>query len=223
MSNRGKQVNPHCVVPGCRTKRPHSKSPATKEIIDFFTDPTRLTMAVKLCIGELMHSASDDIAKGRFFAYHTRTRQIEELYFRALYVLFIANEHAVPHIFSGDPPNSFAEMWRAVNRDILDGRGGLDTLNTDRSDEQFTAMDMLNESAHASFAAIVVSFAIAHRPEAQEQLARHVNHWNNLCVYLNHMESMFRAGRSKSDVLVAVRNLHKPASAWEPRSTETNT
>jgi hypothetical protein len=102
-----KKVNPHCVVHGCRTKRPHSESPATQEIIQCFSDPAKLTMGVKLSIGDLIESVNDDIAKDRFFAYHTRTRQVEELYCRVLYVLFIANESALPHIFSGDPPNAF--------------------------------------------------------------------------------------------------------------------
>jgi hypothetical protein len=113
-------------------------------------------------------------------------------------------------------------MWRAVNRDIFDGRGGLDTLKTNPSGEEFTAMDMLNESAHASFAAIAISIAIARSPDAQAQITKHVGHWKKLYPYLNYMEGMFTAGKSKSDVLVGVRNLHKPASAWEPRSTETN-
>ena len=212
-----KKVNPHCVVPGCRTKRPHSESPATQEIIQCFSDPTKLTMGVKLSIGDLMESVNDDLAKGRFFAYHTRARQVEELYCRVLYVLFIADERALPHIFSGDPPNSFSQMWREVNRVVLDGRGALDTLRTNPSGEEFTAMDMLNESAHASFAAIAVSIAFAHSPDSQAQITRHVDYWKKLYTYLNYMEGMFKAGKSKSDVLVGVRNLHKPASAWKPR------
>jgi hypothetical protein len=179
-------------------------------------------MWVKLSIEDVIQSVNDDLAKGRFFAYHTRARQVEELYCRALYVMFIANEHALPHIFSGDPPNSFSEMWRAVNRDILDGRGSLDTLKTNPSGEEFTAMDMLNESAHASFAAIAISIAIAHSPDTQAQITRHVDHWKKLYNYLNYMEGMFKAGKSKSDVLVGVRNLHKPASAWKPGSTKAN-
>ncbi len=46
-------------------------------------------------------------------------------------------------------------------------------------------MDMLNQSAHASFAAIGMSIAIAHSPDAQAQITRHVDHWNKLYNYLN--------------------------------------
>jgi len=222
MVSHPKKVNPHCVVPGCRTKRPHSESPATQEVMQFFSDSAKLTMAVKLSIGDLIQSVEDDLEKGRFFAYHTRARQVEELYYRLVYVLFIADERALPHILSGNPPNGFAEMWKAVNKAVLDGRGALDSLRTNPSGEVFTAMDMLNQGAHASFAAIAVSIAFAHSPDSQAQITRHVEYWKKLYIYLNYMEGMFKAGKSKADVLVGVRNLHKPASAWKPRSTETN-
>ena len=77
MVSHPKKVNPHCVVPGCRTKRPHSESPATQEVMQFFSDSAKLTMAVKLSIGDLIQSVEDDLEKGRFFAYHTRARQVE--------------------------------------------------------------------------------------------------------------------------------------------------
>lgn len=220
MSSSRKSVNPHCCVLGCKTKRPHAEIPATQEIIHFFSDPTKLTSCVRQCIGELIESVNDDLSKGRFFAYHTRTRQVEELYCRVLYVLLVADECALPHVFSGEPPNSFSEIWRTVNRVVFDDRGGLDTLKTDPSGENFNAMNMLNKSAHASFAAIAISIGIAHIPELQMEIIRHVNHWKKLYTYLDHMENMLRAGRPKSDVLVAARNLHKPASAWKARSAE---
>jgi hypothetical protein len=177
-------------------------------------------MWVKASISELTDSFTDDIAKGRYFAYHTRTRQVEELYYRTLYILFVADDSAVPHIFSGDPPNSFSKMWRAVNQAVLDGRGRLETAQGFYGDDP-TVMNMLNDSAHASIRAIAISVGIGHSPELKPMIHRHVEHCKKLCVYLNYMEQMFRAGKDKSVVSGGVKNLHKPASAWQTVSPET--
>jgi len=38
---------------------------------------------------------------------------------------------------------------------------------------------------------------------------RYDEHLRKYCAYLKYMEGMFKAGKSKQDVLAGVRNLHK--------------
>src|SRR6267143_385974 len=99
--------NPHCPVPGCRTKKPHLSSPTTAGIHHAFSKPEQLAEWVKMCIVELVQSVIQDVNSGRFFAYLTRWRQLEEMYHSSLYILFAANKGDIPHIVSGEPPNSF--------------------------------------------------------------------------------------------------------------------
>ena len=44
----------------------------------------------------------------------------------------------------------------------------------------------------------------AYRPAAQAQITRHVDYWKKLYTYLNYMEGMFTAGKSKSDAFTPV-------------------
>jgi hypothetical protein len=83
--------NPHCPVPGCRTKKPHLSSPTTAGIHHAFSKPEQLAEWVKMCIVELVQSVIQDVNSGRFFAYLTRWRQLEEMYHSSLYILFVAD------------------------------------------------------------------------------------------------------------------------------------
>jgi len=118
--------NPHCPVAGCRATKPHLSSPTTAGIHHAFSGPEQLALWIKLCLAELVQSVIDDVNKGRYFAYLTRWRQPEEMYHRALYMLFVADKPELPHIASGDLPNSFSQMWKEVNRVVYDGKGTLD-------------------------------------------------------------------------------------------------
>jgi hypothetical protein len=106
--NKRKKPNPHCPVPGCHTKQPHLSSRTISGLHHQFSQPPVLAEWVKCCITELINSIIDDANKGRCFAYLTRWRQPEELYHRALYILFVANKAEIPHIVSGELPNSFS-------------------------------------------------------------------------------------------------------------------
>ena len=206
-----KRRNPHCPVPGCKTKKPHLDSPTTKGVYQAFSNPATLTMLVKASIVEILQSVEDDMGKDRFFAFLTRWRQPEELYYRALYILFIADEAAIPHVVSGELPNSFSDMWTAVNKSVLGSRGTFDKPQLDLNGEMFTVMTTLNSNAHASFATIVTTIGVSKNQEAyRPKIERHVYHWKTLCKNLNHLEKMFNAGKSKSDALLAIINLHDP-------------
>jgi len=124
--NKKNKTNPNCPVPSCKTKQPHLASLTTQGFYQTFSDPTKLAVWVKGCIVELIQSAIDDVNKRRFFGYLTRWRQPEELYYRALHMLFVADEASITHMVSGELPNSFSALWKEVNRVVFDGQGSLD-------------------------------------------------------------------------------------------------
>ncbi len=211
-----KKINPHCSVPGCKTKQPHLASLTTQGLHQTFSDPAKLAQWVKLCIVELIQSTIDDINKVRYFGYLTRWRQPEEMYHRALYILFVAEKASIPHIVSGELPNSFSAMWKKVNQVVFGGKGKLDKLRSGLNGEEFTAMNTLNNSAHASLATIVTCIGILRNPDRASMVTKHLEHWKMLCNHLDYIETMFREGKSESEVLAGFKNLQKHPSAWHP-------
>jgi hypothetical protein len=90
---------------------------------------------------------ADDVAAGRYFALTTHTRQVEELYIRALYAMFVADSAEVAHIMSDAMPNSFSEMYRKVNDSIFGGKGLLEVAQPGLTSGTFTAMGTINSGA----------------------------------------------------------------------------
>jgi hypothetical protein len=210
MKKKKAKKNPHCPVSGCKTKTPHLSSLTTKGIHDAFSKPETVAEWVKSSIVELVQSVESDAASDRYFAYLTRWRQPEELYHRALYVVFVADKAEIPHITSGELPNSFSAMWRAVNRVVYDNKGTLDQRQTGLSGEGFTAMDTLNSSAHASLATIVTCIDVSkNRDKWKPIIEKHLNYWKQLCVNLDFVAKGFAAGKSKPQVLTEFKQLRK--------------
>ncbi len=200
--------NPHCPVPGCKTGQPHLSSPTTAGLHHTFSNPERLALWTKHCIAELINSAMEDVEKGRFFAYLTRWRQPEEMYYRALYILFVADKGAIPHIVSGETPNSLSVMQKAVNHTVFGGKKSLDTPHLGLSGEQFTAFDTLNSGAHASFATIVTCIELAKNPEFRAPIIdKHLEYWKSLCHELDRIEKLLKAGLSREEVLTEFKKM----------------
>jgi hypothetical protein len=210
----GREQSKFCKVPGCRTKKAHMDDPIVQGLHAEFSDPVKLTSWVKTALGELINSIRADLQANRLLAYMSRWRQPEELYYRALYVLFIATPDELPHVLSGDPPNGFTAIYKLVNQKIMDGRGGVDKPQPGLKGEEFTPMRTLHEAAHGSFRFLMTCIGVARNPEYQKNFPKHFEHLNKYWSYLDYMEGMFKAGKSKEDVLAGVRNMHKPASAW---------
>lgn len=209
MAKKKPKKNPHCPVPGCRTKKPHLSNSTVAGLHKQLAEPSALAEWVKCCITELINSIIGDINSGRFFAYLTRWRQPEELYHRTLYILFVADPADIPHIVSGELPNSFSAMWKAVNTTVFKGKGILDKPQAGLNGEQFTAMDTLNNSAHASFATIVTCIEFAKKPEFRTPIVeKHLEYMKMLCNHLDEIEKSFKAGKSKADVLAAFQQSH---------------
>jgi len=186
-----------------------------------FSDPSRLALWVKGSIVELVQSTIDDVNKGRFYSYLTRWRQPEEMYTRALYMLFVAPQAEIPHVVSGEMPNSFSAMWQKVNKTVFDGKGTLDKKQVGLSGEEFTAMNTLNNSAHASLATIATCIGIVRNPQRMAIADQHLTVWKTYCNHLDYLEKMFGEGKSKAEVLDGFKNLLKNPSAWQPKPATT--
>jgi hypothetical protein len=207
---RKRKKNSHCPVLGCKTDQPHLYSPTTAGLHQTFSNPETLASWTKSCIVELIQSAIDDVSEGRFFAYLTRWRQPDEMYYRALYVLFVAPKDAIPHFISGEMPNSFSAMQKAVNQKVFDSKKCLDITRVGLSGEKFTAFDALNNSAHGSFGTIVTCIEFARKPEFRAPIIdKHVEYWRSLCNDLDYIENLFKAGHSEEQVLTRFKKRHK--------------
>jgi hypothetical protein len=159
---------------------------------------------------ELRDSICRDLAEKKYLAWFTRSRQPEELYFRTLYAIFIADPAELNHILSGDMPNGFAHYYRGVNKLILQDRGRLDLEQPGLYSDTFKPMDTLNDAAHASFGGLATATTFYRDPSKVPSVEVWCKHLNTYCAYLNHMYELFKAGRDKSIVLAALKNMHTP-------------
>jgi hypothetical protein len=213
-----KKKNPHCPVPGCQTRKPHADDRIVKALIETFGTPEKMTHWTLAAMVDLRDSIIRDIQDKKIFAWFTRLRQVEELYIRTLYNLFVANEKQLHHSLSGEMPNSYALFYEDVNRVVFGERGRLLADQPDLiAGTTFKAKDVLNDGAHASYSAFLTCIGLVRNPEHQPKPGLYEGHIQKYCTYLNYMHEMFQAGKDKKDVLSGVINLHRPASYWGKR------
>jgi hypothetical protein len=139
-----KKVNPFCPVAGCTTEQPHTSDFLVKALVNRFAATDKCLSWTLAGMAELRDSVTDDVLKNRLFSWYTRMRQPGELYFRTLYILFLASDDEVPHILSGDLPNSFSRIYKAVNETILEGRGEMTEIKPGLVSGEFCMLDNLN-------------------------------------------------------------------------------
>jgi hypothetical protein len=210
-----KKPNPHCPVAGCGTTKPHTDDPMVKGMMLAFSPPEKMTLWARTAMSELAHSIGRDLQDKKIFAWHSRLRQPEELYIRTLYALFVATDKELPHIISGEMPNGITRLYDAVNTLVFENRGLLRTEQPGLYYGSFTPMDTLNDGAHASFRSFMTCIGLSRNPGLMPPADVYTKHVQTYCHYLNYMYEMFKAGKGKADVLAGVRNMHKPATAWQ--------
>lgn len=209
-----KKVNPHCPVPRCKAKAPHMDDPTVQGLFAEFSDPERTALWTMTAIGEVLNSMAADLAAGRNFALILRLRQVEELYIRALYAMFVADEGELAHILSDDFPNSFSEMYREVNIVVLEGRGALEVEHPGLKSGVFTPMDTINQGAHATFSAMMMVIGFARHPEYLEPYTsgRYFKHVETYHRNLKQVRDMFAKDVDKATVLKVLVNMSRPAN-----------
>jgi hypothetical protein len=212
--------NPFCPVPGCKTTKPHTDDPIVAEMMHEFSQPEKLAHWSLGAIVDLRDSIIADMQANRVFAWQTRLRQVEEIYIRALYALFVAKDDELPHIFSGAVPNSVTELYRKVNPLVFEGRGEWEVKKPGESFGEFTALEMLHSSGHASFGAILTAISFIRNPDTSPRTEGYVKHMETYCGRLNYMHNMFKGGKSKEDVLGGMISMHRPASYWQDQAQQ---
>ncbi len=220
MKKNRKKQNPHCPVPGCQSKTPHVADPLVKELMNRFAAPDKMTRWVQAAMAELRDSICRDLAENKLFAWYSRLRQPEELYVRTLYILFIATDDEVPHILSGDMPNSLSTLYARVNKIIFEGRGEVLDKKRGLNMVPTSLIDHLNDGAHVAFPALQMCATLAQKPEHIMDVGKYYKHLNSVCTKLNYIREMFEGGKEKKHVLGGVMNLHRPASYWDQKSKE---
>lgn len=213
MSNR---PNWHCPVSGCRTTAPHVDDPTVKALMIAFAPPAEMTKWTLAAMAELAQSICRDLESKKVFAFHTRVRQPEELYIRTLYALFVAPDDEIPHILSGATPNGFSRLYREVNRVVFEDRGLLLVQQPGQSYGTFAPIDTLHDGAHVSFRSFLACIGWVRNPDNLPSVEKYCQHLKTYCDYLNYMHEMFKAGKRKEDVLVGIKNLHRPRQATNP-------
>jgi hypothetical protein len=211
MSKRKKETNPHCPVAGCEATKPHAEDDVVRGLIKMFAPPAEMASWVCSAIHELAESISRDLEEGRVFAWISRLRQPEELYFRALYAIFIASELELHHIISGAMPNSITPMYKKVNALILEGQGELTSVKPGLMFGTFRPIETLHGGAHTSFSSLFTCISIVHHPDMlpAEYMEKYLGHLKTYCSRLNYISGVFKAGKEKEVVLEAIKQLHR--------------
>ena len=212
MTTKHQKINPHCPVPGCKAKAPHLSDPVVAALVHNFSDLANVAGWTCASIAELGKSVADDVAAGRHFAMITRTRQLEELYIRALYAMFIADPGEVAHLMSDATPNSFSVMYRKVNQSVFGGKGLLEVSQPGLTSGTFTAMGTINSGAHASFSTMMMVVGFVKNPQylAPFKDGQYFDHISIFCSYLDHARKQFKAGKNKVAVLAELKESHLP-------------
>jgi len=154
-----------------------------------------------------------DIASGRTFGWITRLRQVEELYMRCVYVLLLSPDDEVPHVFSSETPNGFDFIYVKVNGAIFAGRGVLKDTQPGLTYGNFTPMKTIHNAAHASFQSLMTWKGSQMFPDSiKEWPPKFLKHVDTYRTYLDHVGSLFAAGRDKPTILAALKNMHTPVS-----------
>src|ERR1700686_1688027 len=200
MAKKHQKINPNCPVPGCKAKAPHLSDPVVAALVHNFSDLANVAGWACASIAELGMSVADDVAAGRHFAMITRTRQLEELYIRALYAMFIADPGEVAHLMSDATPNSFSVMYRKVNQSVFGGKGLLEVSQPGLPSATFPGMGTTNSGAHASFSTMMMVVGFVKNPQylAPFKDGQYFDHISIFCSYLDHARKQFKAGKDKA-------------------------
>lgn len=222
MKKKPPKQNRHCPVPGCQTSAPHTDDETVKGLVHALSGPAEIAHWTMASILELWRSMDADLAAGRNFALISRSRQVEELYIRALYAIFIATPTELAHILSDAMPNSFRAMYKKVNALVFEGKGILEVAQPGLKSGTFTPMDTINRGAHGSFSTMMMVIGLARHPEYLEPYTsgRYFTHVSVYLNYLNYLKQMFEGGQGKDSALAGLINMHRPKSSWEANAKE---
>jgi hypothetical protein len=169
---------------------------------------------------KLHASMTADISDGRIFGWYTRMRQVEELYFKTLYILFLASNDEAIHILSGQMPNSFSVIYDKVNNAIMGGRAALKQTMPGLVEGEFCMFEIINDAAHVGFGAMQMVINLNESSESLSFLPNYMKHVENYIIRINYMRQMFEGGKDKKTVMEGMINIHRPKEYWEEKAKE---
>lgn len=167
--------NPHCPVNRCQTARPHADDFLVKAMLAYTDHPQVYLHWVKKALIELRESMVDDHSKGRLISWLSRIRLVQELYIRTLYLLFVAAPDEVPHVLSGEFPNSFSYIYGRVDDEILLGQGILNKRVGDKVLGEVVPMKYLNIGAHVGYPMLLVMDNEEAQSEIKDYLEKYLD------------------------------------------------
>ncbi len=131
---------------------------------------------------------------------------------RCVYVVLLAPDDEIPHIFSGDTPNGFDFVYDQFNKRVLDGKGMVTETKPGLTFGNVTPMKMVHNAAHVSFQTLLTGKASKEHPTEKlgDLSGRYIQHIETYRMYLHHSGQLFAAARDKGVILQALRNLHTP-------------
>jgi hypothetical protein len=208
LPKKNTSINHFCPVAGCRTKAPHTDDKAVAALLQIANRPAVLSGWATDGLKELRDSICNDVENQRWFAAVTRLRQVDEIYVRTIYGLLLVEEDRLPHFLSEKPPNGYSALYDRVAADVYGKTGTLRDRRPGLYSGDFSAMDMLNHTAHVSFLSLTTARGI-HNDPRQIDWQGYIKAIGARIDRLNTLTEMFSAGSSKAEVLSTLRSQYK--------------
>jgi hypothetical protein len=138
---------------------------------------------------------------------------------RCVYVLMIASDDEIPHVFSSDMPNGLDAIYRKVNEAVFGGRGNLQQTQPGFQFGNFTPMKTIHNATHVSFQSLLTWKLAQNSPESTNDYPeRFIVHIETYRRYLTYIGEQFAKGGDKALAVITLKTLHLPASHWEEQS-----
>jgi hypothetical protein len=102
-------------------------------------------------------------------------------------------------------PNSFSALYREVNERVLDDSGTLTTVQIGLNGEQFTTMDLFNQTAHGSFMSLGIALGLLLEQNRMDLAGKMLFVWNQFTHQLDFIEERFKQNQTRAEVLSAFK------------------
>jgi hypothetical protein len=204
-----RKQNPDCPVPHCKGRTPHENNPTVVHLVAMWKEPALLAAYAFTGLSSLKNSIERDIEKDDVVAWLTRSRQVEELYVRAIYALFIATEDEIPHFFSEEQPNSLAYIYKQVNDVAFAGKGRLHVTSDDPDLQDVTVLNLFNQIAHLSFASLLLAGEFYKHPERTGSAAAFAEGAKMYSYFLQKITNDFTIGKTRDAILRELRSAYE--------------
>lgn len=110
------------------------------------------------------------------------------------------------------------EYYKRVNAAGLHGSDDWNTSKLGLHSGEFTVMDTLNDTAHLSFASLLIGQGWRRHPEYRISAEVYAKHVDRLLSIWRYLIDMYGAGKSREDIEDGVRAMNRPDEFWVAES-----